>query len=379
MAWNEKGGGNNPWNNGGQQGPPDLDKVVRDLQNKLGGVFGGRSGSGGSGAGRAGGAGVGVIAAILIVVWALSGFYKVDDAERGVVLQFGSFKTITLPGLHWHIPRPIQHVEKVNVSSVERYKHSTRMLTADENIVVVDTVVQYRRADPKDFLFNVRDPEATISEVAESAIREIVGTNQLDFVLTEGRTEIASATRELIQSTLDDYGTGLVVTSVNLQDANFPTQVQASVQDAIKAREDKDRLALEAQAYANDIVPRARGNAARQIQDAEAYRERVIADAQGETARFLALLTEYQKAPIVTRQRLYLETIESVFGSSSKVLLDARDSGSLLYLPLDQLLKNSGSTALRELAAPDAATATRTTPTAPSRRSRDDARSRGNR
>lgn len=379
MAWNEKGGGNNPWNNGGQQGPPDLDKVVRDLQNKLGGVFGGRSGSSGSGAGRGGGIGLGIIAAILVIVWGLSGFYKVDDAERGVVLQFGSFHSITLPGLHWHIPRPIQHVEKVNVSSVERYKHSTRMLTADENIVVVDTVVQYRRADPKAYLFNVRDPEATISEVSESAIREIVGTNTLDFVLTEGRTAIAAATRELIQSTLDDYGTGLVVTSVNLQDANFPTQVQASVQDAIKAREDKDRLALEAQSYANDIVPRARGNAARQIQDAEAYRERVIADAQGEAARFLALLTEYQKAPVVTRQRLYLETIEAVFGSSSKVFLDARDSGSLLYLPLDQLLKGSGGTTLRELAAPDASTATRTSPTAAGARSREDARSRGNR
>jgi len=381
MAWNEKGGGNNPWNSGGQQGPPDLDKVVRDLQRKLGGLFGGRGGgAGGGGSSRAGGIGFGVIAALLVVVWILSGVYKVDDAERAVVLQFGAYKTTKMPGLHWHIPRPIQSVEKVNVSSVERYKHSTRMLTADENIVVVDTVVQYRRADPQAYLFNVRDPDATISEVAESAIREIVGTKQLDFVLTEGRTAIAGATEELIQSTLDDYGTGLQVTSVNLLDSNFPTQVQSSVQDAIKAREDKERLSLEAQSYANDIVPRARGNAVRQIQDAEAYRERVVADAQGEASRFEALLTEYTKAPIVTRQRLYLQTVEDVFGSTNKVYIDARDSGNLLYLPVDQLMQGSGGKGLREMTTPDAATSTRTTPSAGiDRRSRDDARSRGNR
>ena len=301
MAWNEKGGGNNPWNSGGQQGPPDLDKVVRDLQRKLGGLFGGRGGgSGGSGSGSgAGGAGLGVIAAILVVVWILSGIYKVDDAERGVVLQFGAFKSTTMPGLHWHIPRPIQSVEKVNVSSVERYKHSTRMLTADENIVVVDTVVQYRRSDPQAYLFNVRDPDATISEVAESAIREIVGTKQLDFVLTEGRTEIATATEELIQSTLDDYQTGLQVTSVNLLDSNFPTQVQASVQDAIKAREDKERLSLEAQSYANDILPRARGDAVRQIQDAEAYQANASWPMRRVKLRASKhLLTEFTKAPI---------------------------------------------------------------------------------
>jgi membrane protease subunit HflK len=380
MAWNEQGGGNNPWNKGNQQGPPDLDKVVRDLQNKLGGLFGGRGGSGGTRSRRGGGAGFGILVAILVIVWALSGFYKVDDAERGVVTQFGAYKATTLPGLHWHIPQPIQKVEKVNVSSVERYKHSTRMLTADENIVAVDTVVQYRRADPTAYLFNVRDPEATISEVSESAIREIIGTNKLDFVLTEGRSEIAAASRDLIQSTLDDYGTGLQVTSVNLQDTNFPTQVQASVQDAIKAREDRNRLALEAQSYANDIVPRARGNAARQVQDAEAYRERVVADAQGEAARFSALLTEYQKAPEVTRERLYLETIEDVYGSTSKVFIDARESGSLLYLPLDQLMKgSSGGTALRELTNPDAATTTRTSPSTSSMRTREDARTRGGR
>ncbi len=331
MAWNEKGGGNNPWNSGGDQGPPDLDKVVRDLQRKMGRLFGGKGGGGSESPST--GAGLGVLIAIAVVVWSLSGIYKVDEAQRGVVTQFGRYHSTTTPGLHWHIPFPIQRVEKVNVAAVERYKHSTRMLTADENIVVVDTVVQYRREDPQAYLFNVRTPEETLGEVSESAIREIVGTSNLDFVLTEGRAEIAQRTKELIQATLDSYETGLRVTSVNLQDTNFPTQVQAAVQDAIKAREDRDRLALEAQKYANDILPRARGNAARQIQDAEAYRARVVNDAQGEANRFEALLGEYQKAPEVIRQRLYLETMESVMGSTNKVLLDTEGSGNLLRRP----------------------------------------------
>ncbi len=377
MAWNEKGGGNNPWNSGGDQGPPDLDKVVRDLQRKMGRLFGGKGGGGSESPST--GAGLGVLIAIAVVVWSLSGIYKVDEAQRGVVTQFGRYHSTTTPGLHWHIPFPIQRVEKVNVAAVERYKHSTRMLTADENIVVVDTVVQYRREDPQAYLFNVRTPEETLGEVSESAIREIVGTSNLDFVLTEGRAEIAQRTKELIQATLDSYGTGLRVTSVNLQDTNFPTQVQAAVQDAIKAREDRDRLALEAQKYANDILPRARGNAARQIQDAEAYRARVVNDAQGEANRFEALLNEYQKAPEVIRQRLYLETMESVMGSTNKVLLDTEGSGNLLYLPLDQLTGSPGSV-LREMAAPSASTAERqSTGNKPERRSRDDLRSRGER
>jgi len=352
MAWNEKNGGN-PWNDGGQQGPPDLDKVVRDLQRKLGGLFGGRGGSGGGGGKSAGGAGIGVIIAVIVVLWSLSGIYKVDDAERGVVMQFGRYQTTTMPGLHWHIPFPIQKVDTVNVAAVESYKHQTRMLTADENLVIVDTVVQFRRADPIAFLFNVRDPLATLAEVSESAIREIVGSATLDFVVTEGRAEIAERTKELIQGVLDDYGAGLEVTSVNLQDANFPPQVQASVEDVIKAREDKERLALEAQAYANDIVPRARGNAARQVLDAEAHSARVVADASGESARFEALLEEYLKAPDVTRERLYLETVESVYSSTNKVLIDADGSGNLLYLPLDELLKRQQQSLSREPVAID--------------------------
>lgn len=343
MAWNEPGKGGNPWNSGGRKdGPPDLDKVVRDLQRKISGIFGGRGGGSGGSGGAVAGAGLGLIGAAAAVLWALSGFYQVDEAERGVVLQFGSFHEITMPGLHWHIPYPIQRVEKVNVAQVDSFTHSTRMLTADENIVTVDLRVQFRRADARAFLFNVRSPEETLGEVTETAIREVVGKSQLDFVLTEGRTEVAARTREIIQATLDSYGAGIEITSVNLEDSNFPSQVEAAVQDAIKAREDRERLALEAEAYANDVVPRARGNAARLIQSAEAYREQVIAEAEGETDRFLALLTEYQRAPGVTRQRLYYETMEQVLGGANKVILDAKGSGTLMYLPIDELIKRSG-------------------------------------
>lgn len=351
MAWNEPGKGGNPWNSGGRKdGPPDLDKVVRDLQRKISGVFGGRGGSSGGSGGSGGamaGAGLGLVGGAAVVLWLLSGFYQVDEAERGIVLQFGAFHEVTLPGLHWRIPYPIQTVEKVNVAQVGSFTHSTRMLTADENIVSVDLRVQFRRTDPRSFLFNVRNPEETLGEVTETAVREVVGKSLLDFVLTEGRAEVAARTREIIQSTLDSYGAGIEVTSVNLEDANFPSQVEAAVQDAIKAREDRERLALEAEAYANDVVPRARGNAARLLQSAEAYREQVIAEAEGESDRFLALLAEYQRSPEVTRQRLYYETIEQVLGGANKVILDVQGSGTLMYLPIDELIKRSGARGTR--------------------------------
>ena len=320
-----------------------------------------------------------MIIAVIVVLWSLSGIYKVDDAERGVVMQFGRYHSTTMPGLHWHIPFPIQMVDTVNVAAVESYKHQTRMLTADENLVIVDTVVQFRRADPIAFLFNIRDPLATLAEVSESAIREIVGSATLDFVVTEGRAEIAERTKVLIQGVLDDYGAGLEVTSVNLQDANFPPQVQASVEDVIKAREDKERLALEAQSYANDIVPRARGNAARQVLDAEAYSARVVADATGESSRFEALLNEYLKAPEVTRERLYLETVESVYGSTNKVLIDADGSGNLLYLPMDELLKRQRNSGTREPVAVDTGPGSGGGGSDSRQRAGEDPRSRGDR
>jgi membrane protease subunit HflK len=342
MAWNESGNGRNPWDRGGgdRQGPPDLDKIVRDLQRKLTGFF--RGGRGGTPVPGPSGSGLAGLAILIIVGWLLTGLYRVDDAEQGVVLRFGKFTGLSQPGLRWHLPWPLERVELVNVNEISPFNKQTRMLTADENIVDVDLVVQYQKADPVKYLFNVRDPAGTISDVSESAIREVIGRSKMDFALGEGRAEIALDTEVLIQRMLDDYGAGIRVTKVNLQDVNFPQQVDAAVQDAIKAREDRERLAFEAQAYANDVLPRARGEAARRLADGEAYKARVIADAQGEAARFESLLKEYERAPAVTRERLYIEAVEDVMSRSNKVLLDAKSGGNLVYLPVDKILENRG-------------------------------------
>ena len=345
MSWNDSGNGKNPWDRGGNQdGPPDLDKIIRDWQRKLSGIFGGKKGSGGGSTGgdHSSASLVGVLV-IVVIGWGLTGFYQVDAAERGIVQRFGAYVSSSQPGLRWHIPWPVESVDKVNVSVVNRLKQTTSMLTADENIVIVDMVVQYQNADPLAYLFDVDDPVGTLADASESAIREVIGKSSMDYVLLEGRAAIAAETQQFIQAALNDYSAGITVTKVNLQDVNFPSQVEAAVQDAIKAREDKERLKFEAQSYANDILPRARGQAVRQIQDAEGYKDRVTADAEGEAARFTALLTEYKRAPRVTRERLYIDAIEYVYANSSKVLLDAEGSGNLLYLPVDQLMKNAGS------------------------------------
>ena len=381
MSWNESGGGKNPWDrrNGGGDGPPDLDRIVREWQQKFSALFGGgRGGGGGAGSGEGGGGNALFYAAIVLVVlaWCATGFYRVDDAERGVVLRFGQYTETTMPGLRWHVPWPVEDVELVNVNAVNSFDQQTLMLTADENIVVVDLEVQFRKADPVAYLFNVREPDATLSDVSESAIREVVGRSPMDFLLLEGRAEIALRTQDLVQATLDDYGTGIIVTKVNLKDANFPSQVKDAVEDAIKAREDKERLAFEAQAYANDIVPKARGEAARRLQDAEAYKSRVIADAEGEAARFEKLLAEYEAAPEVTRERLYIEAVEDVFGDASKVLMDAEGSGNLVYLPLDQLIERGrGSSTSSSTTARNFSASSGSEPV--SRRERDDPRARG--
>ena len=339
MAWNESGNGKNPWDRGGgNSGPPDLDTILRDWQRRLGGLFGGRSGRDGGSSGSSGSM-LTILFALVVIGWAATGLYRVEDAERAVVLRFGEYTATTQPGLRWHIPWPVESVEKVNVAEIETFSNQTRMLTKDENIVVVDMVVQFLRPDPVTYLFQVRNPEDTLNDISESAIREVIGKSAVDFVLLEGRAEIALQTQAVIQEALDEYNTGLVVTKVNLQDTNFPSQVEAAVQDAIKAREDKERLAFEAQTYANDIVPKARGEAARRLQDAEAYRARVVADAEGESSRFEKLLVEYTAAPEVTRERLYIDAIEQVYSQSSKILLDAEGSGNLLYLPMDKLLE----------------------------------------
>ena len=378
MAWNESGNGKNPWDRSrGQDGPPDLDKIVREWQQRINALFGGRRRTDGSSNSP-----MFILLLVLIAIgWAATGLYRVDDAERGVVLRFGQFQSpVTMPGLRWHLPWPIEDVERVNITAVNRFSRTTRMLTADENIVVVDMVVQYRNADPIAYLFKVRDPEEVLGNVSESAIREVIGQREMDFILGAGRAEIAIKTAEVIQEALDYYNVGIVVTKVNLQDVNFPSQVEAAVQDAIKAREDEVRLGFEAQTYANDILPRARGEAVRRIQDAEAYREGVIANAQGEAARFEKLLVEYHKAPEVTRERLYIEAIEDVYAEANKVLMDASGSGNLLYLPVDKIIeqqqqrRSSGSASGNSTGSSTNADAA-----AGSRATRDDQRRRGTR
>lgn len=336
MAWNDSGNGKDPWKRDGEE-PIELDKIVQDWQRRFSGLFGG----GGSGRGASGGAGGFALVIVLLVAWGLTGFYRVDEAERGVVQRFGAYQETTLPGLHWHLPFPIETVDLVNTIAVSNYAYRTEMLTADEQYVFIDMVVQYRRTDPVKYSFEVVEPDLTLQDVTESALREVVGTTMLDVLVTGRRDEIASRTREVLQATIDIYGTGITVTSISLETVNYPQSVQAAVDDAQKARNDSERFGLEADAYANDIVPRARGDAVRVLEDARAYRDRVIADAQGEAARFEALLTEYKKAPRVTRDRLYIEAIEEVYGNSSKVLVDSDSSGNLMYIPLDKLMNQA--------------------------------------
>ncbi|AGA91126.1 HflK protein [Thioflavicoccus mobilis 8321] len=346
MAWNEPGGGNqDPWGNkGGDQGPPDLDEVVRKLQEKLGGLFGGRrSGSGGGGFG--GGApsvrAIGIIAGILLLIWVATGIYIVGPAERGVELRFGAYTTTSGPGPHWHIPYPVESVVKVNVDEVSTFTHKASMLTKDENIVELELTVQSRIQDAADFLFQDQDPTKTLRDATETVVRTTIGASKLDYILTEGRGAIAVQIQQRVQDLMNQYKTGLLVTTVNMQPARPPEQVKDAFDDAIKAREDKERIENTAEAYANEILPKARGEAARIIADAKAYRDRVIAEAEGQAARFVAILAEYQKAPGVTRERLYLETMQEVLRQSSKVVVDVADSDSVMYLPLDQLLRQS--------------------------------------
>jgi len=345
MAWNEPGGNpgkRNPWgSNKPEQGPPDLDEVIRNLQRRLSALFGGGTGGRSTGGGAPGRSfGLGTIVLALATIWAFTGLYRVDAAERGIILRFGRHVDTTLPGLHWHMPWPIETKQIVNTAAIQSFTEQTRMLTSDENLVDINMEVQFRSANALDFAFNVYKPEDTLKEVSESAIREVIGRSRLDSVLESGRLDIVVRTQELIQRTLDAYKTGLEVTAVNLQDVRVPNEVAPAQADAIKAREDREGKSLAAQAYSNDLVPRARGFAARQVLDAQAYKAKKVADAEGEADRFSKLLAEYERAPGVTRERLYIETIERVLRSSRKVLLDTKgDGGNLVYLPIDKLLE----------------------------------------
>lgn len=343
MAWNESGNGKNPWNRDGNE-PTDLDKIVQQWQRKLAALLGGGGGGGGRRVAGPGGGGY-FLLLIAVLAWGVTGFYRVDEAERGVVQRFGAKQgDPTLPGLRWHLPYPIETVDLVNTIVVTDYAYSTEMLTADEQYVFIDMVIQYRRSDPFDYSFEVADPELTLQDVTESALREVVGTSDLDTLVATGRREeIASRTKEALQATLTSYKAGITVTSVSLKDVKYPQNVQAAVDDAQKARNDSERYSLEADAYARDVIAKARGDAARRLLDATGYRDRVIADAEGEAARFEKLYAEYKKAPRVTRDRLYIDAVEEVYRNSNKVILDSDGSGNLLYLPIDKLLQNAGA------------------------------------
>jgi len=418
MAWNEPGGGNrDPWGGGGNrggggggdnQGPPDLDEAINKMRDKVTQLFGSKKGGGagdGGGSGQnfkgPGAKGIALLGGLVVAGWLASGIYIVDEGQRGVELTFGANTGVTQPGPHWHFPRPIGSVERVDVSEVrtieigyESMGDRTRavlrealMLTRDENIVNLKVAIQYRISDPAEYLFNFRQPDDTLKQLAESALREVVGKAEapedadvspgeefgqiadeladelteeelesllagaddtaraaitpLEWVLTQGRAQVADESEQLIQTALDRYQAGLTLVRVAIQDAQPPEEVQPAFADAIRAREDQQRTISRARAYANALIPRAEGQAARQREEAQAYREQVVAQAEGETDRFTALLGEYQNAPEATRQRLYLETMERVLSSTSKIMMDVESGQSLMYLPLDRMLERS--------------------------------------
>jgi modulator of FtsH protease HflK len=339
MAWNEPGGGNrDPWGGKGSgEGPPDLDEMARKLRDRMNSILGG----GGKRVGGKNPFNLSYIFLAAVVAWVLSGIYIVEPAERGVVLRLGKYNATTMPGPHWYL-RGFETVDIVDVDKLQTESHRAKMLTKDENIIQVELAVQYQVRDARDYLFQVYDPNFTLKEATESALREVIGAITMDDFLSGGRGAIVQQTKDLIQEILDKYKTGQVITSVNLQDPQPPEEVQGAFEDAIKAQEDEVRYKNQAEAFALDILPKARGDATRMREAALAYREQVIAQAEGETSRFLQTLTEYEKAPEITRKRLYLETMEYVLANNSKVLLQVKDSNSLMYLPLDKLMEKQG-------------------------------------
>jgi len=353
-------------------GPPDLDQLWRDFNQRLNRLFGGHGGGrdGGEGGGSSDGHGAGISAGVIAVVigflWLVSGFFIVQEGQTGVVMTFGKFSHSTQPGFNWRWPYPIQAHEVVNLSQVRTveigYRSNVRnklareslMLTDDENIIDIQFAVQYRLKDASEWVFNNRDQEETVKEVAETAIREIVGKSKMDFVLYEGREKVAFDTSTLMQHILDRYKIGVLVTNVTMQAVQPPEQVQAAFDDAVKAGQDRERQKNEGQAYANDVVPKARGAASRLLQESEGYRSRVVANAEGEAARFSKILTEYQKAPGVTRDRMYIEAMQQIFSSTTKVMVDTKSNNSMIYLPLDKLIAQTAAESAAGVHAPAA-------------------------
>ena len=371
MAWNEPGGGGNqhdPWsgggrrggnggggngggggNRGGNQGPPDLDEALKKFQDKLNGMLGGRGGKGGGKGGKGGGgkprntfALPGLLVVVALAIWAASGFYLVDQSERGVVLRFGKFQEVVSPGLHWNPPL-IDDVRMVNVTRVRSLTQTQSMLTRDENIVEVEISAQYQVANPRDFVLNVRNPQLSIENALDSALRHVVGGTDMIEILTSGREILGSSVSSRLQSYLDSYGTGIRLQTINIESTSAPAPVIDAFDDVIRAREDRQRIINQGMAYANAIIPEAQGQAQRIVEQGQGYRESVVAEARGQANRFNALLSQYQNSPEIMRERLYLDAIADVFGSTPKVLVDVASDSPLMYLPLDQMGNGGGS------------------------------------
>lgn len=386
MAWNEPGGGGqDPWrtprNSGGT--PPKVEQWLKDLSGKLGGQGNNSAGEGGSG--MPGATTLGLIAGAGLALWLASGIYIVNDGQRAVVTQFGKYVTTATPGPHWHLPVPIQQVQTVDVDQFRSKQMKMQMLTADENIVEIEMAVQYNVKDPREYVFNTRDPDGVMQASFESAVRSVVGKNTMTFVLTDGRAEVVTMVKTLLQEMLDNsdpaFRTGLEVQTVNMQDAQPPESVQPAFADAIKAREDEQRLINEADAYRAGILPVAKGQAAQVVEDARGYRARVENAAQGESQRFLDLLAEVKKAPEINRQRMYLETLEGVMTKSSKVLMDTQGSSgqgnsNVLLLPLDKMLQNAQGSSAAAQTSDALKPTTPVAPAAPAARAQPDLRSR---
>jgi membrane protease subunit HflK len=357
------------WGNKNSGGPPDLEELLRKLNEKVAAMMGGKGGNGGNTKPDSGepakgfGPGIGLIAAVAALIWLGSGFYIVDASQRGVVLRFGKLVEVTEPGPRWHLPFPVETAEIVNLSQVRTvevgYRDNVKnkmlkeslMLTEDENIIDIQFAVQYFLSDPAAYLFNNRMPDENVRQAAETAIREVVGKSKMDFVLYEGREQVAASATKLMQDILDRYKSGILISKLTMQNAQPPEQVQAAFDDAVKAGQDRERQKNEGQAYANDVIPRASGTAARLIEEAEGYKQSVIANAEGDASRFKQILVEYEKAPTVTRERMYLDMMQQVMGNVSKVMVDQKNGNSLLYLPLDKLMENTRGGATRALPA----------------------------
>jgi membrane protease subunit HflK len=371
MSLNDPQWGRRP---GGNQGPPDLDQLWRNFNKKLGDMFG-RRGNGNGGDNSPGpdarkvGGGAGLLLGLIVAAWLASGFYIVNEGQRGVVLRFGKFVETTMPGPRWHLPYPVESAEVVNLAQVRTvevgYRNNVKskvlkealMLTDDENIVDVQFAVQYVLKSPNDYLFNSRAPDDSVLQAAETSIREIVGKSSMDFVIFEGRAEVAARAHKLMQEILDRYGTGINIQKVTMQNAQPPEQVQASFDDAVKAGQDRERQKNEGQAYANDVIPKASGMAARLKEEAEGYRQRVTEQAEGDASRFRLVVAEYNKAQQVTRDRLYIDAMQQIMSNTSKVLIDQKAGSNLLYLPLDKIMQMATPSAAETAKQPEAAPA----------------------